>query len=124
MIGGLSSVDVADWKKHTKLKHCTSDSDVVRWFWKAVEESDGERRRKILRFVLGSSRLPLQGFKALQGSQGPRMFTIHQVAVSTSNLPRAHTCFNRIDIPPYESYEKFIAKLNCAIDETEGFNFE
>lgn len=67
MIGGLSNVDVADWKKHTKLKHCTADSDVVRWFWKAVEESDGERRRKILRFVLGSSRLPLQGFKALQG---------------------------------------------------------
>ncbi|XP_021572813.1 E3 ubiquitin-protein ligase SMURF2 [Carlito syrichta] len=40
------------------------------------------------------------------------------------NLPKAHTCFNRIDIPPYESYEKLCEKLLTAIEETCGFAVE
>ena len=43
---------------------------------------------------------------------------------STDNLPKAHTCFNRIDIPSYESYEKLHEKLTQAIEETIGFAVE
>lgn len=68
--------------------------------------------------------MPLQGFKALQGAAGPRLFTIHQIDACTNNLPKAHTCFNRIDIPPYESYEKLYEKLLTAIEETCGFAVE
>jgi len=32
--------------------------------------------------------------------------------------------FNRIVFPPYESYEKFIEKLVCAVEETCGFTVE
>ena len=32
--------------------------------------------------------------------------------------------FNRIDIPPYENYEKFLDKLTCAVEETCGFAVE
>lgn len=32
--------------------------------------------------------------------------------------------FNRIDIPPYEDYEKFLSKLTCAVEETCGFAVE
>ncbi|GBP64112.1 E3 ubiquitin-protein ligase Su(dx) [Eumeta japonica] len=39
-------------------------------------------------------------------------------------LPRSHTCFNRLDLPPYKSYEQMIEKLNYAIEETEGFGQE
>ncbi|ESN93979.1 hypothetical protein HELRODRAFT_115219 [Helobdella robusta] len=125
MIGGLGRIDVEDWRKNTRLKHCTSSSDVVVWFWRAVEEYDEERRARLLQFVTGSSRVPLQGFKALQGrGGGPRLFTIHQIEASTDNLPKAHTCFNRIDIPAYESYEKFFDKLTCAVEETCGFTVE
>lgn len=127
VIGGLGKIDVEDWKMHTRLKHCTSDSNIVKWFWRAVESFDDETRARCLQFVTGSSRVPLQGFKALQGSTGaagPRLFTIHQVDTSTDNLPKAHTCFNRIDIPPYEDYEKFLSKLTCAVEETCGFAVE
>jgi len=127
MIGGLGKIDVEDWKRHTRLKHCTLETNIVRWFWRAVEERNEERRARLLQFVTGSSRVPLQGFKALQGStgsQGPRLFTIHQVDTNTNNLPKAHTCFNRIDLPPYESYEKFLDKLTCAVEETCGFTVE
>ncbi|XP_070338169.1 E3 ubiquitin-protein ligase SMURF2 isoform X4 [Equus asinus] len=124
IICGLGKIDVNDWKVNTRLKHCTPDSNVVKWFWKAVEFFDEERRARLLQFVTGSSRVPLQGFKALQGAAGPRLFTIHQIDACTNNLPKAHTCFNRIDIPPYESYEKLYEKLLTAIEETCGFAVE
>ncbi|NWS02501.1 SMUF2 ligase, partial [Motacilla alba] len=80
----------------------------------AVELFDEERRARLLQFVTGSSRVPLQGFKALQaGSDG--------CGAETSLLPPS---FNRIDIPAYESYEKLYEKLLTAIEETCGFAVE
>uniref|UniRef100_A0A6Q2YTF6 E3 ubiquitin-protein ligase n=1 Tax=Esox lucius TaxID=8010 RepID=A0A6Q2YTF6_ESOLU len=124
IIGGLGKIDLADWKSNTRLKHCAVDSNVVRWFWEAVESFTEERRGRLLQFVTGSTRVPLQGFKALQGAAGPRLFTIHLIDANTDNLPKAHTCFNRIDIPPYESYEKLYEKLLTAVEETCGFAVE
>ncbi|XP_036279312.1 E3 ubiquitin-protein ligase SMURF1 isoform X8 [Pipistrellus kuhlii] len=127
IIGGLDKIDLSDWKSNTRLKHCAADSNIVRWFWQAVETFDEERRARLLQFVTGSTRVPLQGFKALQGSTGaagPRLFTIHLIDANTDNLPKAHTCFNRIDIPPYESYEKLYEKLLVAVEETCGFAVE
>ncbi|XP_014873801.1 E3 ubiquitin-protein ligase SMURF2-like [Poecilia latipinna] len=124
IVCGLGKIDINDWKSNTRLKHCTPDTSIVKWFWKAVESFDEERRARLLQFVTGSSRVPLQGFKALQGAAGPRLFTIHQIDASTNNLPKAHTCFNRIDIPPYETYDKLYDKLLTAIEETCGFAVE
>lgn len=67
IVCGLGKIDISDWKSNTRLKHCTPDSNIVKWFWKAVESFDEERRARLLQFVTGSSRVPLQGFKALQG---------------------------------------------------------
>jgi hypothetical protein len=39
-------------------------------------------------------------------------------------LPRSHTCFNRLDLPPYRSYEQLAEKLTAAIEMTEGFGNE
>ncbi|XP_036171586.1 E3 ubiquitin-protein ligase SMURF1 isoform X10 [Myotis myotis] len=94
IIGGLDKIDLSDWKSNTRLKHCAADSNIVRWFWQAVETFDEERRARLLQFVTGSTRVPLQGFKALQGSTGaagPRLFTIHLIDANTDNLPKAHT---------------------------------
>uniref|UniRef100_H3B2J1 HECT-type E3 ubiquitin transferase n=1 Tax=Latimeria chalumnae TaxID=7897 RepID=H3B2J1_LATCH len=124
IIGGLGKIDLNDWKANTRLKHCVADSNIVRWFWQAVEAFTEERRGRLLQFVTGSTRVPLQGFKALQGAAGPRLFTIHLIDANTDNLPKAHTCFNRIDIPPYETYEKLYEKLLTAVEETCGFAVE
>ena len=62
---------------------------------------------------------------ARQGSQGPKRFTIELVRSSpATSLPKAHTCFNRIDFPPYTSYEQLLEKLTMAIEETVGFGIE
>uniref|UniRef100_A0A8C6V8F2 HECT-type E3 ubiquitin transferase n=1 Tax=Neogobius melanostomus TaxID=47308 RepID=A0A8C6V8F2_9GOBI len=111
IVCGLGKIDISDWKSNTRLKHCTAESNIVKWFWKAVESFDEERRARLLQF-------------ALQGAAGPRLFTIHQIDASTNNLPKAHTCFNRIDIPPYEHYDKLYDKLLTAIEETCGFAVE
>ncbi|KAH0541114.1 E3 ubiquitin-protein ligase SMURF2 [Cotesia glomerata] len=128
VIGGLGSIDINDWKVNTRLKHCNPDTPVVKWFWQIVESYGEEMRARLLQFVTGSSRVPLQGFKALQGSTGaagPRLFTIHAVDAPSENLPKAHTCFNRIDIPQsYPSYQKMLDKLTQAVEETCGFAVE
>ncbi|XP_067626943.1 E3 ubiquitin-protein ligase Smurf1 [Eurosta solidaginis] len=128
VIGGISSIDVNDWRINTRLKHCTPETQQVIWFWQVVESYSSEMRARLLQFVTGSSRVPLQGFRALQGSTGavgPRLFTIHLTTdVPTQNLPKAHTCFNRIDLPPYETYQLLCDKLTQAVEETCGFAVE
>lgn len=127
VISGIGSIDISDWRSHTRLKHCAPETPVVQWFWQVVESYSEEMRARLLQFVTGSSRVPLQGFKALQGSTGaagPRLFTIHCIDAPAQNLPKAHTCFNRIDIPPYESYQVLYEKLTQAVEETCGFAVE
>lgn len=123
LIGGLSKIDIEDWKLHTKLKNCTVETPLVIWFWDIVKSYDENKRARLLQFVTGSPRVPIQGFKALQGVNSElRLFTIHLLKnTCTDNLPKSHTCFNRIDLPPYESYERLRDKLTQAIEETMGF---
>lgn len=55
---------------------------------------------------------------SLQGEEGSRGFgvTVHSLCCLTS--------FNRLDLPPYKSYEQLKEKLLYAIEETEGFGQE
>jgi len=127
VIGGLGTIDLQDWKSNTRLKHCSPETSQVIWFWRIVSRYDEEMRARLLQFVTGSSRVPLQGFKALQGSTGaagPRLFTLHLVDVDVKNLPKAHTCFNRLDLPHYPSEEIMSDKLTQAVEETCGFAVE
>ncbi|XP_058828443.1 E3 ubiquitin-protein ligase SMURF2 [Topomyia yanbarensis] len=128
VIGGISKIDVNDWKAHTRLKQCTQETPQILWFWQIVESYSPEMRAQLLQFVTGSCRVPLQGFRALQGSTGavgPRLFTIHLTAdAPLQNLPKAHTCFNRIDLPMYDSYQLMYDKLTQAVEETCGFAVE
>lgn len=59
--------------------------------------------------------MPVNGFKDLQGSDGPRRFTIEKSG-DPQGLPRSHTCFNRLDLPPYQDYESLETKLIFAIE--------
>ncbi|XP_072236611.1 E3 ubiquitin-protein ligase NEDD4 isoform X3 [Leuresthes tenuis] len=119
---GLGDVDVNDWRQNTKYKngYC-ADHVVILWFWKTVLLMDAEKRIRLLQFVTGTSRVPMNGFAELYGSNGPQLFTIEQWGTS-DKLPRAHTCFNRLDLPPYESFEELKEKLHIAIENAQGFD--
>ncbi|XP_028026988.1 E3 ubiquitin-protein ligase SMURF2 [Bombyx mandarina] len=128
LLAGRADLDPTDWRRHTRLKHLAPDSALAQWFWEIVDEFDQEMRARLLQFVTGSRRVPLAGFRALQGSTGvaaPRLFTLHLVADATpDSLPKAHTCFNRLDLPPYPTKQKLHDKLKQAILETAGFAVE
>ncbi|XP_026175587.1 E3 ubiquitin-protein ligase NEDD4-like isoform X3 [Mastacembelus armatus] len=119
---GLGDVDVNDWRQNTKYKngYC-SNHVVIQWFWKTVLLMDAEKRIRLLQFVTGTSRVPMNGFAELYGSNGPQLFTIEQWG-TRDKLPRAHTCFNRLDLPPYESFEELREKLHIAIENAQGFD--
>ncbi|XP_063534154.1 E3 ubiquitin-protein ligase SMURF2 [Cydia strobilella] len=128
LLAGRADLDPADWRRHTRLKHVAADAPIVGWFWEVVEQFDADMRARLLQFVTGSRRVPLAGFRALQGSTGaaaPRLFTLHLVAdAAPDSLPKAHTCFNRLDLPPYPTKEKLHDKLKQAVLETAGFAVE
>lgn len=123
LIGGLAEIDVEDWKKHTDYRGYQETDQVIQWFWKCIKEWDSEQKARLLQFTTGTSRIPVNGFKDLQGSDGPRRFTIEK-AGEPNQLPKSHTCFNRVDLPPYTSYESMKQKLTLAVEETMGFGQE
>lgn len=138
---GMQDVDVEDWQRNTIYRHYNRNSKQVVWFWQVsegrlftslsihiiinqyfqfVRETDNEKRARLLQFVTGTCRVPVGGFAELMGSNGPQRFCIEKVGKETW-LPRSHTCFNRLDLPPYKSYDQLVEKLTFAIEETEGF---
>lgn len=123
LIGGLAEIDVEDWKKHTDYRGYQENDQVIQWFWQCIKEWDSEQKARLLQFTTGTSRIPVNGFKDLQGSDGPRRFTIEKAGES-NQLPKSHTCFNRVDLPPYTNYESLKQKLTLAVEETVGFGQE
>ncbi|KAI9145613.1 hypothetical protein BKA69DRAFT_1111416 [Paraphysoderma sedebokerense] len=123
LISGLPDIDVDDWKNNTEYVNYTASSPQIQWFWRAVRSFDQEERAKLVQFTTGTSKVPLEGFKALQGSNGVQKFQIHK-DYSTNRLPSAHTCFNQLDLPAYESYEQLRSLLLKAVEEgSTGFGF-
>jgi hypothetical protein len=74
----------------------------------------------------------LGGFRSLTGSGNKQPFTIQICAnMNPNSLPVAHVffcnifllfyfnskvCFNRLDIPPYKSYNIFLNKMETALE--------
>ncbi|KAI7402356.1 putative E3 ubiquitin-protein ligase, partial [Hortaea werneckii] len=123
LIGGIADIDVDDWKKHTDYRGYTENDPVVQNFWQCIRSWDSEQKSRLLQFATGTSRIPVNGFKDLQGSDGPRRFTIEKSG-EEGQLPKAHTCFNRLDMPPYKSFDALQQKLLWAVEETVGFGQE
>lgn len=104
-----------DWAKFTDYRGYEVNDEVIQWFWKCIRSWPPERKSRLLQFATGTSRIPVNGFKDLQGSDGPRRFTIEKSG-DPSQLPKSHTCFNRIDLPPYKDYATLEQKLTLAVE--------
>lgn len=92
-------------------------------FWNIIREDLNEVERcKLLQFVTGTSRVPSGGFQYLQGNDGElRQFTIERL--SSSSIPRSHTCFNRLDLPAIASRVEMANMLKLLLlADVDGFN--
>ena len=92
LIGGIADIDVEDWKKHTDYRGYQEQDEVIQNFWKIVRTWDAEQKSRLLQFTTGTSRIPVNGFKDLQGSDGPRRFTVEKSGDPVA-LPKSHTWY-------------------------------
>ncbi|XP_053377275.1 E3 ubiquitin-protein ligase HUWE1-like isoform X3 [Mercenaria mercenaria] len=122
LLSGLPTIDIEDLKANSEYHKYQSTSLQIQWFWRALRSFDQADRARFLQFVTGTSKVPLQGFAHLEGMNGTQKFQIHRDDRSTDRLPAAHTCFNQLDLPAYETYDKLRHMLLLAINEcSEGF---
>ena len=85
-------------------------------FWEILHSFSHELKRKFLRFLSGSDRVPVSGLASLK-------FKIQQVSggINCERLPVAHTCYNLLALPPYVDKIVMRTKLLQAISFSEGF---
>jgi HECT-domain (ubiquitin-transferase) len=133
---GLPAIDTEDWKTQTEYSGdyknaCATQPhyelpDPCQWLWEVIEECDQELKARLLQFVNGTPGVPSRGFGVLQGNDGNVWkFTVHGVLVDVCLYPRAHTCFNRIDLPRYICKEDLLEKLKLAVTMVAtGFDIE
>ena len=117
-ICGTPTIDLKEWKSSTEYRGEFHDShEVVRWFWRALREFSQGELALLLKFVTGTSRLPVEGFKGLRTLRGESAkFTLEPVIYTDiRQLPRAHTCFNRLDLPLYRSKDVLKDNLLYAV---------
>ncbi|KAL3034570.1 hypothetical protein AAZX31_02G201900 [Glycine max] len=124
LISGLPDIDLDDLRANTEYSGYSAASPVIQWFWEVVQGLSKEDKARLLQFVTGTSKVPLEGFSALQGISGSQKFQIHKAYGSPDHLPSAHTCFNQLDLPEYPSKHHLEERLLLAIHEaSEGFGF-
>ena len=122
LISGIAEVDIEDLRNNTEYEKYRPSDLQIQWFWRALRSFTSTERNNFLQFVTGTSHVPLQGFAYLEGMNGFSKFKILKDERSTNRLPCAHTCFNQLDLPVYESYEVLRRMLLVAINEgKEGF---
>ncbi|OWZ06040.1 HECT E3 ubiquitin ligase [Phytophthora megakarya] len=135
---GIPTIDTADWRANTHVRYIKPDENkkakvtdeeqngVLEWFWIVVEGLAPEERAKLLQFVTGTSRVPVEGFRGLMSSSGIiHQFTIqlvHGGHEKSDLFPKAHTCFNRLDLPMYRNMEELETYLTM-VSQMEVFGF-
>ena len=120
----MPEIDIDDLKANTEYSNYKPTDTIIRWFWNTLYSFSHEKRALFVQFVTGTSKVPLEGFKALEGMRGIQKFNIHKAFGSNMTLPSAHTCFNQLDLPEYPSEEVLKERLLFAVREgSEGFGF-
>lgn len=115
LICGSPTLDFNDLKKTAIYENGYTENSVpVKNLWKVLDELSLEHKKKFLFFTTGSDRSPIGGLGKLE-------LIVSKHGEDDERLPSAHTCYNLLLLPPYESYEKMMMKILLAIENSEGF---
>lgn len=66
-------------------------------------------------FLTGSDRIPIHGMASLR-------IVLQSTATEEHYLPVAHTCYNMLDMPCYQTKETLRRRLTQAVEQYEGFS--
>jgi hypothetical protein len=124
MVCGKREIDLEYLKANTRYRSPVSEKDKhVRFFWEALEGYSHDERQMFLRFVWGQSRLPYnpadftQKFELL-----PAPYATRRGANPDHTLPKSHTCFFSLELPPYSSKKIMAEKLLYAIKNCQSID--
>jgi E3 ubiquitin-protein ligase HUWE1 len=128
LINGTPFIDTEDWRMNTKYKDYEDYDNVIVDFWDIISNLSQEDLSNFLLFCTGSSRVPIGGFKSLESNRGQiSKFEIVKTEYyeGKKNFLRAHTCFNRLDLPNFPDKEKLNDAVKFALEnEVLGFGIE
>ena len=91
LLCGLPDIDLHDLQNNIEYRGYKPADQTVQWFWQIAHDLTQQEKALLMLFVTGTSKIPLEGFKALQGANGVNPFTI-QKGDGTDALPISHTC--------------------------------
>jgi hypothetical protein len=129
LINGRPYIDIEEWRMFTDYKEPFNNNHrVINWFWEILNELSQKELSNLLMFSTGASRVPFGGFSALESNRGNiSKFTIQSVPYEKGkkNFVKAHTCFNRLDIPIFDNKNELKEAIQF-ISSTEiiGFGIE
>lgn len=128
ILNGTPFIDLEDWKTHTIYNGYYTTDQIIKDFWNIMSEMTQENLVKILQFCTGSKRVPIGGFKSLESNRGnTSLFCLTKVDYESNkiNYIRAHTCFNRLDIPNFPTKQLLQEAIDFIItNEILGFGIE
>jgi hypothetical protein len=129
LLNGQPYIDVEEWRENTIYQgKYNSNHKVIKWFWDSLFNLSQEDLSKFFQFCTGSSRVPLGGFSVLESNRGEvAKFCIVENKYNSkgANFIKAHTCFNRIDLPMFPSEKQVKEALNYVINnEVLGFGID
>ena len=119
LINGTPFIDTEDWRMNTKYKDYQDYDNVIINFWDIISELSQEDLSNFLLFCTGSSRVPIGGFKSLESNRGQiSNFEIVKTEYyeGKKNFLRAHTCFNRLDLPNFPNKETLNEAVKFALE--------
>jgi hypothetical protein len=116
LIYGAPEISVDDMMAHTNYDgHTfTAASPQIQWLWAWLRRSNNDVRRNFLRFVTGSSTLPINGMAGLR-------YNLRIGGPSAADWgPRSHTCSFLLDMPVYQSAAQLEEYMGVAVS-SDGF---
>ena len=128
LINGTPFIDTEDWRMNTQYKNYNDYDNIIINFWDIISNLSQEELSNFLLFCTGSSRVPIGGFKSLESNRGQiAKFEIvkTEYIAGKKNFLRAHTCFNRLDLPNFPDKNTLDEAVKFALEnEVLGFGIE
>ena len=129
IINGRPFIDVDDWKNNTEYAEpYNKEHKIIKWFWEIVYTLDQKQLSNLLMFSTGTSRVPFGGFAALESNRGNlSKFKLERSEYNfmKKNFIKAHTCFNRLEVPEFDSKEEMEEAIKfISSNEIIGFGIE
>ena len=129
ILNGRPFIDIEEWKIFTEYKEPYNNNHyIIKWFWEILNNLSQKELSNLLLFSTGSGRVPLGGFAELESNRGNiARFTIEMLPYKNGckNFIKAHTCFNRIDIPLYKNKQEMIEMIKfISNQEILGFGID